>query len=59
MISRIERGLVSPSIATLARIAPALRLPTVALFDDDVRFWALLLREGMPLPECSADETPC
>jgi transcriptional regulator with XRE-family HTH domain len=45
MLSRVERGVASPSIDTLAKIAAALKMPVAALFDDDAAFWATLVRD--------------
>jgi len=46
MLSRVERGLTSPSIETLAKIAAGLKMPMAALFDDDVAFWAMVVRDA-------------
>lgn len=40
MLSRIEGGLVSPSLCTLTKVAAALGLPMSALLDQEVEFWA-------------------
>ncbi|WPG41284.1 XRE family transcriptional regulator [Variovorax sp. EBFNA2] len=37
MLSRIERGLVSPSVETLERLAQALHVPTSRFFSDQAR----------------------
>ena len=50
MLSRVERGLTSLSVHTLYKLADALRLPAFALVDDDVEYWAMVLREALPFP---------
>ena len=47
MLSRVERGLASPSIATLFKMAAALKLPAFALLDPDTAFWRLVLIEAL------------
>jgi len=46
MLSRVEHGLVTPSIGTLVKMASALELPIAALFHDDVNFWTPLGSQG-------------
>ena len=53
LLSRIERGLVAPSIGTLGRIAKSLDLPLSALVDTDPEFWAILLCEKW-IAECES-----
>lgn len=43
LLSRVERGLVTPSIGTLAKMAWALELPIAALFRDDVTCCVMVL----------------
>lgn len=61
MISRIENGLVSPSVATLAALASALEVPIAALFRDaqsDHSDFTLVRRgEGLRATRITADHS--
>lgn len=58
MLSRVERGLTSLSVHTLYKLAAALRLPALALLDDDVQFWAMVIHEKLPFPEATEGHLP-